>query len=182
MLATDDFGRIELNASWVVVHAMAADLSWDLEQSRYAATLYDRLLPSAGRCPSVWPMAVSLGPVDLRLGRLAIMRGRHADAERHLQDAIDLCKRMGARPHLAEAQYALAVALARRGRDDDRVGALASLNEALSSTRALACLEEALSIARELGMAPLINEALALKAQLSSGLSIDADGRTSLEG
>jgi tetratricopeptide (TPR) repeat protein len=174
ILATDDFGRIEANASWVPVHALAADLSWDMTQSRYAETLYDRLLSSAGRCPSVWPMAVSLGPVDLRLGRLALLRGRYAEAERHLQDAIEICRRMGARPYLAEAHYALALALAHRGGDDDRMGALASFDEALSITSALASLDEALSIARELAMAPLIEAALALKSELAAEFSTDA--------
>jgi hypothetical protein len=119
-------------------------------------------------------MAVSLGPVDLRLGRLALLRGRHADAERHLQDAIDICARMGARPYLAESHYALALAIARRGGDDDGAGALASLGTALSFTRARASLDEALAIARELGMAPLIDAALALQTELDGGLSTDS--------
>jgi tetratricopeptide (TPR) repeat protein len=172
ILATDDFSRIEANASWVPVHALIADLAWDMDQSRYAETLYERLLSSAGRCPSVWPMAVSLGPVDLRLGRLAIQRGRYADAERHLRDAVDICRRLGARPYLAEALYAMALAMARGGGDDAGTGTRASIGEAVSMTKALAHLDEALSIARELAMAPLIEAALALEGEVEAGSSI----------
>ena len=56
------------------------------------------------------------------------------------------------------------------------MGALASLDEALSITSALASLDEALSIARELAMAPLIEAALALKGELAAGFSTDAAG------
>ncbi len=59
-------------------------------------------------------MIVCLGPVDLRLGRLALLLGRHREAQAHLEEAIRIAERMSARPYLAEARYALAVLLSPR--------------------------------------------------------------------
>jgi hypothetical protein len=165
ILATDDFGRLERNNSWTAMLVMIADLAWDLDQSRYAAPLYDLLLPYAGRCPGVGPMVVCVGPVDLGLGRMALLLGRYEQAQRHLLDAIELASGMGARPYLAESRHALALLRVRRGGKGDREGALEQIDAALE-------------IAREVGMARLIEDALALKVELVGAASSDADGRT----
>ena len=70
------------------------------------------------------------------LGVLAITLERHDDAERHFETAIDIERRMGARPWLAHAQHDLAAMLIARGKPE----------------RARPHLEEALKAYRELGM------------------------------
>jgi hypothetical protein len=101
-------------------------------------------------------MVVCLGPIDLRLGRLAALLGRDDLAIGHLRDTVEITERMGARAYQAEARYALALVLARGGGDGDRELAVAEL-------------ERALAIARELGMAKLVEDALARKLELPGG-------------
>jgi hypothetical protein len=109
-------------------------------------------------------MIVCLGPTDLRLGRLELLRGCHQAAEAHLEQAIAIASRMGARPYLAEARFARAVLLARRGSSGDRTGALVELDAALD-------------LARAVGMTPLVDAALALALELR-GPSDARDGQT----
>jgi tetratricopeptide (TPR) repeat protein len=165
ILATDDFGRIRRDGNWIATLVLAADLVWDLGEPRYAETLYDLLRPYAGRCAGVGPMIVSLGPVDLRLGRLAAARGRRDQAASHQREAVALAERMGARPYLAEARYALARVLADSADGEDR-------------ERARVELDAALAIARELGMAKLVEDTLALKLELTGVAGRGLEGQT----
>ena len=163
ILGADDFGRVARDGNWHATLTLSADHAWDLREPRYAEALYSLLRPFAGRCPGVGPMIVCLGPADLRLGRLALLLGRHREARAHLEEAIRVAERMNARPYLAEARYTLAVLLSRpdggdRARSLDEVG-------------------QALELGRELGMATLVRDALTLEAEMRSG--VDArDGRT----
>jgi tetratricopeptide (TPR) repeat protein len=165
LLAADDFGRIQRNGNWTAVIMLTADHTCELEERRYAETLYALLRPFSGRCPGVGPMLVCLGPTDLRLGRLAMLLGRDDVAMAHLRDAIDLTARMGARPYHAESQLALGALLARSGGEGDR-------------ERALAALERALEIGRSVGMAKLIEDALARKLELEGVADRGGDDRT----
>ena len=56
----------------------------------FAATLYERLAPYAGRPVTAGRAACSYGAVDRTLGGLAGLLGRQRDAVRHLEDAIRL--------------------------------------------------------------------------------------------
>ena len=80
------------------------------------------------------------------LGVLATILQRHDDAERHLDTAIDIERRMGARPWFAHAQHDLAAMLIVRGKPE----------------RARPHLEEALKAYRELGMETWAARAAAL--------------------
>jgi hypothetical protein len=120
ILAADDFGGIARDESWLVTLMLAADVTYELEEARYAAPLYDLLLPWKGRFPCVGPIVACLGPVDLRLGQLALLLGRKAAGEEHFRDAIGLSAATGARPYLAEARAALGAVLLARGGPEAR--------------------------------------------------------------
>jgi len=83
-----------------------------------AATLYQRLQPYGGWHLGAGPM-VYLGAGDHHLGVLAATAGRWNDAERHLQTAMAVHRRLGARPWLALTRQAYAGMLRGRGRHDD---------------------------------------------------------------
>ena len=163
ILAADDFGRVPRDGNWHSTLALSADHAWDLREPRYAEALYTLLRPFAGRSPGPGPMIVCLGPADLRLGRLALLLGRHREAQAHLEEAIRIAERMSARPYLAEARYALAVLLSRPDGGD--------------RARSLDEVAAALELGREIGMATLVRDALTLEAEMRGG--VDArDGRT----
>ena len=61
-----------------------------LGDATFAATLYERLAPYAGRPVTAGRAVCSYGAVDLALGGLAALLGRKDDAVRHLEDAIRL--------------------------------------------------------------------------------------------
>jgi DNA-binding SARP family transcriptional activator len=78
-----------------------------------------------------------VGPVAFHLGRLAVMAGDWADAERHLTAALRRLASRQARPWLALTQLALAQALDGRGRAVDRRWAEALRAEARGTAEAL---------------------------------------------
>jgi class 3 adenylate cyclase len=101
---------------------------------------------------------------------MASLMTRHDEAERHFQDALAFDQRMKARPWVAHDQYYYAKMLLVRDAPGDQA-------------KALALLQPALDTAQALGMAKIIERALALKLQaqgVSSGsiyTSIDSVAR-----
>ncbi|MEW6273253.1 MAG: hypothetical protein AB1689_28575 [Thermodesulfobacteriota bacterium] len=114
-----------------------------LGDERRAALLYDLLRPYAGRVAIARPLVVLVGLVDERLGALAALLGRFAEAEGHFADALALAERMRALPWQAHVRHGWAGMLLRRGAPGDR-------------ERAAALLDAAGAIARPLGMALLV--------------------------
>jgi uncharacterized protein HemY len=86
--------------------------------------------------------AACYGSASRYLGALATTMERWDEAEQHLDDALTMNRRMGARPWLAHTQYQYARMLLSR----DRLG---------DSEKAVALLRDALATARELGMRAL---------------------------
>lgn len=78
------------DANWLSLQAELAEASVLIGDSTFAATLYERLGPYAGRPVTAGRASCSYGAVDHRLGRLASLLGRKLDAVRHLEDAIRL--------------------------------------------------------------------------------------------
>ncbi|MEE2777118.1 MAG: protein kinase [Acidobacteriota bacterium] len=153
-LGKADFDDVPRDAVFFMVLHSLADATCELREPRYAAALYRHLVPHAGGSPVVGE-AQWVGPVDLRLGTLAILLERFDAAEDHLDSAIDFTDRFGARPSAALSRLALAQLLSRRG--DSR------LAEARHN------LDAALEIGRELGMQPLVRHALKLKVEIQGG-------------
>ena len=122
-----------------------ADTCVLLEDRAAAAIAYRYLLPRSGQVLAVGPPPVGVdGPFDRPLGELALLLGDVAAAERHLRAAVALMERMGARPHVARAQYGLARTLRARGDD----AAASEATHLLAAARATAV---------ELGMDILID-------------------------
>jgi DNA-binding SARP family transcriptional activator/tetratricopeptide (TPR) repeat protein len=103
---------------WAFSMALLASPCASVADERTAARLYSLLLPFA-HVYAMAPVEGVFGALSRGLGVLATALGRYDDAERHLLAAIDLERRMGARPWLAHAQSDLAAVLLARG-DLDR--------------------------------------------------------------
>ncbi len=91
--------------------------------------------------------------VDRVKGLLAGTMGNLAAAAAHFQDATDFCRKAGHRPELAWTYYNHAALLVQRGGPSDH-------------KNAASILQEGTSIATELGMAPLVEKAIALRDEL----------------
>jgi tetratricopeptide (TPR) repeat protein len=78
------------DANWLSLQAELAEASVLLGDATFAATLYERLAPYAGRPVTAGRAACCFGAVDRTLGGLAALLGRQSGAARHLEDAIRL--------------------------------------------------------------------------------------------
>ncbi len=83
------------DANWLSLQAELAEASLLLGDATYAATIYERLAPYAGRPITAGRAVSSYGAADRALGGLAALLGREADALRHLEDAIRLNETFG---------------------------------------------------------------------------------------
>ena len=83
------------DANWLSLQTELAEASVLIADDTFAATLYERLAPYAGRPVTAGRAVCNYGAVDLTLGHLASVLGRNGDAVRHLEDAIRLNDRFG---------------------------------------------------------------------------------------
>ena len=128
-LARRAFADIPIDNEWLFCMTFLADASERLATAHYASTLYDLLLPYAGRNASNAD-EISLGDVSRSLGNAAAALGRWDDAARHFEAAREANARMGARPWLVRTENDYARMLRARGRPSD-----IAKSESLSQTR-----------------------------------------------
>ena len=83
------------DANWLSLQTECAETSVLIEDTTYAATLYERLTPYAGRPATAGRGISSYGAVDRTLGGLAALLGHEDNARRHLEDAIRLNDTLG---------------------------------------------------------------------------------------
>jgi DNA-binding SARP family transcriptional activator/tetratricopeptide (TPR) repeat protein len=102
-LAAGAFAEIPVDNEWLFCMSFLADASERLGATGHAGTLYDLLLPHAGRNASNAD-EISLGSVSRSLGKLAFALGRWDDAIGHFDAALDANARMGAKPWLARTR------------------------------------------------------------------------------
>ena len=88
------------------------------DQAR-ATTLYQLLLPFAGRTVVIGFAAACYGAVSRYLGALATTLERWDEAAQHFEDALAMNARMEARPWLAHTQYQYATMLLARDQAGD---------------------------------------------------------------
>jgi class 3 adenylate cyclase len=162
----EGFSAIPKDANWFTGMSLLAESIALVGDEKRAALAYEELLPYEGLVIVVARAAGCNGPVDRVLGLLAMATGRYDDAERHLEAAREVSKRMGDRigrilipVHLAE------VALARDGEGDRE--------------RALELVTEAIGPAREMDARLVVERALALRLE-AQGLS-GVDVTTSID-
>jgi DNA-binding CsgD family transcriptional regulator len=142
---------------WLINLTALADLAVLFEDAATAAELYGELSPFADRQAIAGAHTPSRGPVALHLGRLALLAGDLAAAEKDLGAAFDLASAMSSRPFVAMARVELArLYLARRLPADRR--------------RAGEHLHLALDTAGRLGMRPLSERIRALQGGHRAGL------------
>jgi hypothetical protein len=101
-----------------------------------AAILYELLLPYGDRVAVGYP-EISTGAVARYLGLLATTMERWDDAERHLQDALKVNARIGARPWLAHTQHDYARMLLSRNATGDTEQAQLLASTAVATYRDL---------------------------------------------
>ncbi len=87
--------RHAFDANWLSLQAECAEASILVDDATHAATLYERLLPYAGRPVTAGRSVSSYGAVDRLLGGLARVLERRDDAARHLHDAIRVNAALG---------------------------------------------------------------------------------------
>ena len=167
-LARDDFAALYPDNEWLLGASLAAEAAALLNETPWAETLYHQLQPLAGR-HSIGHAEGSVGAVDRYLGLLAASLDRLDDAARHLEDAVHINERMGARPWTAHSRFDLATVLARRDAPGDRPRA-ADLNSL------------ALAAARDLGMPALESRILAAESGAPGPASDGATGTFRHEG
>ena len=130
-LARDDVADVPSRQEWFFGAGLLAEVCAQLNDRRRAAALYELLLPYAD-CNLLNWVEVCAGSTSRYLGLLATTMARWANAERHLEAAIDMDRRTGARPWLAHTQDDYASMLLVRGQPGDREHAC----ELLASARA----------------------------------------------
>jgi DNA-binding winged helix-turn-helix (wHTH) protein/tetratricopeptide (TPR) repeat protein len=145
-LAQRDFAGLRLDSTWLTSVRFLAELTARLGDERRAELLYALLLPYEKRVVSAGPGIACYGSAARYLGILATVLGRQEVAERHLEAALELHVRMGARPLVAHTERDLAALLLESG----------------ERARARELASHAAATALELGMKPLAAEAQAL--------------------
>ncbi|MGZ4287662.1 MAG: ATP-binding protein [Solirubrobacteraceae bacterium] len=95
------------DANWLSFQTECAEAAVLTNDADCAATLYERLTPYAGRPATAGRAVVSYGAIDRHLGGLAAVLGRHADAIRHLENAIRLNDALGCTVWSAHAERLL---------------------------------------------------------------------------
>jgi hypothetical protein len=140
--AARDFADLPRDGLWILHLSGLAQCCVLLRDERRGQQLYELLLPFAER-NAVSYTQQPFGPVALRLGALAAMLGRWAEADRHFETALERCRLLGARAIGARVQYEFGAALRERNRPGD---------DSLAARR----LEEAARVAEELGMGRLL--------------------------
>jgi class 3 adenylate cyclase/tetratricopeptide (TPR) repeat protein len=136
-LAQHDFADLPRDAVWMGTMSYLADICTFLRDKARADTLYQILIPFAGRNVVVGNATACYGALSRYLGALAATLERWDDASRHFEDAIAMNARMGARPWLAHTQEQYATMLLARRQSGDRDKAAALLDVALATTREL---------------------------------------------
>jgi tetratricopeptide (TPR) repeat protein len=136
-LAQHDFADLPRDALWMACMTYLVDVCSFLGDRARAATLYQLLLPYAGRNVVIGNAVACYGAVSRYLGALATILGCWDEAAQHFEDALAMNARMQARPWLAHTQYQYATMLLAREQSGDREKAVELLKAALLTAREL---------------------------------------------
>jgi tetratricopeptide (TPR) repeat protein len=153
LVANDLAALLPRDNEWLVGATTIADVCAYLEDRDAARKLYEQLLPVAD-LNVVGFMELARGCVARSLGALAALLGRHEQAQRHFDAAVEANERMGARPWLARTQHEYALMLQARDAPGDRAHAAELLAAALETARTLGMTSLATRIERGGGQAP----------------------------
>jgi DNA-binding SARP family transcriptional activator len=137
-----------------------ADACALIEDAELAAPIYEQLLPFEGQNMVIGSAVACYGAADRVLGALATVMQRWDDAERHLENALVLNRRLGSPTWIAHTVYERARLALQRGSPHD-----------LESARQHA--SEALNAARKIGLAGLVARIERLTTRLPSPIVAD---------
>jgi DNA-binding SARP family transcriptional activator len=135
-LARDGFAQVYFDEEFLASMTLLADVCALLADSDRAATMYERLLPYADRNAFAM-IEIALGCVARPVGVLARTLGRADDSVRHLERAIEINARMGARPWVAHAELELGRALSAEPAGGDPTRATELFRRALREYEAM---------------------------------------------
>jgi tetratricopeptide (TPR) repeat protein len=153
-IAAAGFAELPRDWSWLFSMALLSMICATLRDTPRARSLYGLLLTHESRVAVIPTAVLCLGSIAHHLGTLASTLERPDEAEAHLEHAITVHARLGARPWLARSRYELARTLLARGGPGDH-------------ERATTLLDQALEAASELGMKPLAAKAEAERGRIA---------------
>ena len=112
------FDRIRRDLEWLPVVGFFCHACSATDDTELAPVLHELLEATTARALRIGPLAGWWGPIDYHLGALSRVMGRLDDAERRQRAALEMCRRLGARPWQARVQSELArvLGLAKTGR------------------------------------------------------------------
>jgi DNA-binding SARP family transcriptional activator len=119
-----DLENEHLDAEWLFTVALLPDPCRFLADEEAAARLHSLLLPYVDTYAQA-PVEASFGSAARAIGVAATVLGHFDDAERHFERALEIERRMRARPWVAQAQLDFAAMLVMRG-DRGRARTLAA--------------------------------------------------------
>jgi len=152
-VAPNDFAALPRDGSWLVSTATLSYVCAYLGDRTRAATLYEMLLPYAGRQLVIGSTPVAYGAFSRYLGKLATTISLWDEATKHFEDALRMDEKMGAMPFVAHTLQEYGAMLLTRSEPGDR-------------ERAVRIFDRALSIAEQLGLKGVSKESQYLKSQL----------------
>ncbi len=139
-IAVDGFAGVPRDAGWLATMSLLTETCALSGDAARAAPLYELLLPFRERMVVVGLGVAVLGAVAYFLARLAVVLARWDDALAHLERALEIEERAGARPCAVHTRHVLgALLVARHGGD--------------AADRGRAILRAALGAAERMGMA-----------------------------
>lgn len=144
-LSDNDFAALPKDGEWLYSLTLLSEVAYALGDRDRGETLY-RLLHPYGHLIALAGSEVSWGPVFRPLGVLATLTGRDDELDRHFNNSITMCSRMGALPWLVRSQHDYARALMRRAERKDR-------------GKALHLLDSSLQIGLRIGMTAVVGQA-----------------------
>jgi tetratricopeptide (TPR) repeat protein len=136
-LALHDFTDLPRDSLWMGTMTYFADVCTFLGDRARGQTLYQILLPFAGRNVVVSNAVACYGALSRYLGALATTLERWDEATQHFEDALAMNARMKAYPYIARTQHGYGLMLLARNQSGDRDKAIALLDSALATTREL---------------------------------------------
>lgn len=141
LLRTDRFGLFPFDAEWLSAMAIIAEAIVVSDHEQAARQLLPLLVPYRGLFAVDGIGCAIVAPVALTAAELAAVIGDLEQADALFAQALDDCRRLGARLLLARAAGAWAVSLA--GRDADRACQLRAIADGIRQDVGLADLEPA---------------------------------------
>jgi DNA-binding CsgD family transcriptional regulator/tetratricopeptide (TPR) repeat protein len=134
-LVDADLGAIIQGGLGVGGLTYAADACALIEDAELAAPIYEQLLPFEGHNMVIGSAVACYGAADRMLGALATVMRQWDVAERHLENALVLNRRMGSPTWIAHTWYERARLTVRRGRPHEVALAWEQSSEALDAAQ-----------------------------------------------